>query len=110
MTHSVETLITQLIVDAGEGKSLAFEALEAARAGDFSTSEQLLHRSGQAFLLAHKSHMALLHADLSQAELPSPILLMHAEDHMMSSMLAKELIVELIETQKQIHTLLKNKD
>ena len=65
-----------LIVHSGDARAAAFHALQEAKAGNYEEAKKLM------------------------AESQGPqvnLLLVHAQDHLMTSMLAQELIAELIE-------------
>ncbi len=76
--QGTEMVSFQLVAAAGEARSLAFEALEKAKAGDFDAAAKLMKQSKDA------EHLSV------------DVLLVHAQDHLMCSMLAQELVQELI--------------
>lgn len=86
-----------LIASAGQARSLAFQALQAAKEGNFAGAEDLLEQSKQASLEAHNQQTALLVKEANGDHTPVDVMLVHAQDHLMTSMLAQELITELIE-------------
>lgn len=85
-----------LVAAAGQARSLAFEALKSARAHDFEEARALLDRSRQAGITAHDQQTTLLAREASGEHMPVDVLLVHAQDHLMTSMLAQELIEELV--------------
>ena len=96
----LETIAMTLVGNAGEGRSLAFEALNEAKKGNFEKAEQLLKESQKRTLAAHEIQTQLIcnEADGNKTEIN--LLMVHAQDHLMTSMLARELITELIEIYK----------
>ena len=78
-----EQIIVGLISSAGQSKSLAFEALKKVKEAD---------------LQAHTVQTKLIQAEMSgSGNKPEVGLLMvHAQDHYMTSQLARDLIEELI--------------
>ena len=86
-----------LIAYAGDARSCAFGALAAAKTGDFLKAEELLKKADQAAVQAHLIQTELLHQEANGAAAPVDVLLVHAQDHLMTSLLAVELIKELIE-------------
>ena len=85
-----EQIIVGLISSAGQSKSLAFEALKKAR--------KILEQAKEADLQAHTVQTKLIQAEMSgSGNKPEVGLLMvHAQDHYMTSQLARDLIEELI--------------
>lgn len=102
METGFEMVSFEIIANAGDARSFAFGALEAAKAGNFEEAEELLKKSDAAAVLAHHSQTDLLVQQANGTEVPVDVLMVHAQDHLMTSMLAVELIKELI-------TLYKNK-
>lgn len=85
-----------IVASAGQARSLAFEALNAAKAHDFERAEALLKESEEAALGAHEQQTKLLAREAGGDHTPVDVLLVHAQDHLMTSMLAQELIRELV--------------
>ena len=93
---NLENVVIELIVKAGEAKSLAMEALTHAREGQFAQSEQSMAASREAGRLAHKIQTALIAADEGQGKVEVSLVLVHAQDHLMNAMLAQDLVEEMI--------------
>lgn len=101
-TAELEQIPFQLIANAGAARSLAFEALSAAKKGDFEKADELMDQSKEAALAAHQTQTNLLSTEAQAQEdggehLPVDVLLVHAQDHLMTAMLAQELVAEIIE-------------
>ena len=101
--NSPEMVSFGIIAHAGDARSYAFGALEAAKAGNFEEAEALLKQSNDAAVEAHHMQTELLVNEANGNKTPVDVLLVHAQDHLMTSMLAVELIKELI-------TIYKNKN
>lgn len=100
MGVDVEESAMMLIVHSGDARSLAFGALAAAKEGDFEKADQLLAESQAKSLEAHHVQTELLAAEARGEDLKVGILLVHSQDHLMTSMLAQELIKEMVEMYK----------
>lgn len=92
-----EEISFQLIAASGMARSLAFQALSAAKSGDFAKADELMEQSHSAGLDAHKVQTDLLTQEAQGNHCAVDVLLVHAQDHVMASMLAQELVSELIE-------------
>ena len=101
--NGAEMVSFGIIAHAGDARSYAFGALEAAKAGNFEEAEELLKKSNDAAVEAHHMQTELLVNEANGNKTPVDVLLVHAQDHLMTSMLAVELIKELI-------TIYKNKN
>ena len=96
-----EMLSFGIIGDAGMARSLAFEALKAAKAGDFEKADDLMAQSKAAGIEAHHKQTSLLTREAGGDHVPVDVILVHAQDHLMTSMLAQELIAEIIELRRE---------
>lgn len=100
-----ESISMQLIAAAGDAKGCAFEALTEANDGNFEKAEELLKQATAATLPVHKQQMELITATAQGEEIPIDVLLVHAQDHLMNSELAQDLIRELITLYKRVDAL-----
>lgn len=108
--RSLESMLNEImaiITHAGDAKSDAFEALENAREGDFDIAKKLLDKSRTTMIEAHKAQTQLLQKEAQGDDMKISILLIHAQDHLMTAKLAQELIEQLIEQTKEIQELKK---
>lgn len=94
--QSPEMISFEIIANAGDARSFAFQALEAAKAGNFDEADTLMKKSDESATLAHKAQTDLLFDEMNGNPTPVNVLLVHSQDHLMTSMLASELIKEMI--------------
>ena len=59
------------IANAGDARSYAFQALDAAKSGNFDEAEELLKKSEEASTLAHKAQTDLLFDEVNGN--PTPV-------------------------------------
>lgn len=95
----VEQDIIGIISIAGDSKGKAFEALRKVKEGDFDGAKALLEESRKLDLEAHKIQTKLITAEMDPDAESAPIslLMVHAQDHYMTSQLARDLIETLVE-------------
>ncbi|MFM2483272.1 PTS lactose/cellobiose transporter subunit IIA [Celerinatantimonas sp. YJH-8] len=91
-----EQVIMGIIVNAGQARSLYFDALNDAKNGQFERAEQKLQEAKGFISEAHHVQTALIEEDEGQGKIPMTLIMVHAQDHLMTSMLAGELVQELI--------------
>ena len=97
MTKSSETAFA-LIAKAGEARSYSFEALDKAKEGDFEAAAALLEKAEELLNDAHQVQFQILSQETSgTCEVELSFIMVHAQDHLMTAILAKELISEQIE-------------
>jgi len=100
--EDMEETVMELIINAGESRSCAMQALYAAKAGSWDEVDSLLAESTAASKRAHKVQTALIGMDEGAGKVPVNLIMVHAQDHIMTSMLARELIEELIAVYKKL--------
>ncbi|MFB9136136.1 PTS lactose/cellobiose transporter subunit IIA [Vibrio olivae] len=97
----LESTVMELIINAGESKSLAMQALSNAKKGHWDEVDELLKQSTEAAKRAHGVQTELIGLDEGQGKVPVNLIMVHAQDHIMTSMLARELIEELIDMHRK---------
>ncbi|WP_145546523.1 PTS N,N'-diacetylchitobiose transporter subunit IIA [Yersinia intermedia] len=101
-TDEMEDVVMGLIINAGQARSLAYNALKQAKAGDFAQAKELMAQSRLALNEAHLVQTKLIEADQGEGKTKVTLVLVHAQDHLMNAMLARELIDELIELHRKL--------
>ncbi len=97
MDNDLDMLSFGIIANAGDSRSFAFQALEAAKEGRFDEAERLMKMSDEAADKAHKAQTDLLFAEMNGDHKDVNVLLVHSQDHLMTAMLANQLIKEMID-------------
>lgn len=85
-----------LIAYSGEARAFAFQALEYAKQSDYIAAAEYMKKAEDSSLKAHKAQTELLVQEANGNSVTVNVLLVHAQDHLMTSMLAQELIKEII--------------
>lgn len=94
--EDAETRSFKLIMAAGMARSYAFEALAEARKHNFDRADELLEQARQAEASAHAEQTKLLSQEARGCHTAVDMLLVHAQDHLMTALLARELIEEIV--------------
>ena len=92
----LESTVMELIINAGESKSCAMQALQCAKQQKWDEVDDLLAQSTAAAKRAHAVQTELIGLDEGTGKVPVNLIMVHAQDDIMTSMLARELIEELI--------------
>ena len=102
-----EVTITTLIAFAGSAKSKAFETINHAEANDFVAAKKTLAEAGADYAKAEAAHFELISAE-NDKNAPSPnlsLLLMHAEDQLMTANLMNQLAQNFINLHQKMKAL-----
>lgn len=90
--------ILTIISAAGDSKAKAFEALKEVKNRDYNKARKLLQEARESDINAHKVQAKLIQEEICGDNQKMMTLLMaHAQDHYMTSQLARDLIEALIE-------------
>lgn len=98
--NELEMQIMQIIGSAGESKAKAFQALKNLKERDYEGARALMEEARDIDIEAHNVQTKLIQAELSGDAESKPmvnLLMVHAQDHYMSSQLSRDLIEALIE-------------
>lgn len=98
-----EQVVFEIIVHAGNGRSNAFEALNYARSGDFDKAYKLIDLANEELQKAHETQSSIISSEARGEHIQPTLLLVHAEDHLMNAILARDLIVEMIHLYETNH-------
>ncbi|WP_208971016.1 PTS lactose/cellobiose transporter subunit IIA [Enterobacter sp. LU1] len=93
---ALEEAVMEIIVNAGQSRSLCFEALHAARQGNIDEAKSLLREADGYSRQAHKMQTKLIEQDAGEGRQPMTLIMVLAQDHLMNSLLARELSEEII--------------
>lgn len=96
-----EQINFMLILHSGNARSKIIQALREYREGRTEEAENLLVQAEEDLQVAHDIHFKMVQQEASGEKVEFALLLMHAEDHLMSTLTMKELVRELLEIFKQ---------
>ncbi len=94
--------IMGLIVNAGNAKSDAMEAIQAAKNGEFEEADEKLKAAEAALVEAHHAQTKLLTAEANGEVLPITLLTIHSQDHLMTSITFNDLAKEVIDVYRRL--------
>lgn len=98
--EDINSIAFELILYAGNGRSSSMEAIQEAKKGNFERAEELLKEATKELGKAHKFQTKLIQAEASGESNPVNILLIHAQDHLMTAMTVRDLATEIVEVYK----------
>lgn len=85
MSEEMVTKCFQLITYVGTARSCFINAIHKAKEGDYDGAEKLIKEGNEAFNQGHDVHLDLLAKEANGESSESGLLLMHAEDQLMSA-------------------------
>lgn len=103
--EGIELVSFQIIASVGAAKSLYVEAIRAAKEKDFDLAEKKMEEALQTYNEGHHAHARLIQQEADETKDPVQInlILMHAEDQMITTDLLRTIAEEMIEMYKVIY-------
>lgn len=95
----------QIIVHAGESRSLSNEAMDAIEAYEFDKANELLEKANQEFLECHQIQTDLLTDEANGDISPVNIILVHSQDHLTMATTAMDYAKRLMTVYRKIKKL-----
>lgn len=99
----LEMLIMQLIMNSGNAKSLALEAIHSARAKDLTKARELIVEAEESLTVAHEVQTQLLCKEAQGENFNFSLLLTHSQDHLMNAIGTIDLAKEIISLWETVH-------
>ncbi len=94
--------IMGLIMNAGNAKSDAMEAIQAAKEGNFDLAEEKMADAEKSLVKAHHSQTGMLTQEAQGNHVPVTLLTVHSQDHLMTAIAFCDLAKEIIELHRRL--------
>ncbi|HEL2453410.1 TPA: PTS lactose/cellobiose transporter subunit IIA [Streptococcus suis] len=91
----------EIVAFAGDARSRLIEALAAAQKGDYAKAEELVEAANACIVEAHHAQTSLLQKEAAGEDLAFSVTLMHGQDHLMTTLLLKDMMGHMIELYKR---------
>ncbi len=96
------TMISFEIVSyAGDARSKLLLALEKAKQGLFEECDALIVAANECLVSAHNAQMDVMQAEANGQDVEMGFIMVHAQDHLMTSLLFKDIIGSLIDVYRK---------
>lgn len=100
--EQMEIICFQIIAAVGEARSSFIEAIQLAKKGQYEAAEKAMLDGEKTFIEGHHAHAKLVQEEAAGNKTELSLLLVHAEDQLMSAETFKILANEFIELYKKI--------
>lgn len=91
----------EIVAYSGDARSSLLKVLQDVRAGNFSTTEELLKDADENLKLAHNAQTKVLADEAGGTALDIGFIFIHGQDHLMTTMLLRDIIQDFIELYKE---------
>ena len=100
--EGLELVAFQIISAVGTVRSCYIEAIQAAKTGDYEDAKKLIAEGDEAFVEGHDAHAGLLQQEAAGTGSVVNLLILHAEDQLMSAEGFKTIAQEFIEVYQRL--------
>lgn len=100
--EGLELISFEIISYVGNARSLYIEAIQKAKKGEFEEARNLIKEGEESFVKGHHAHAQLITQEANQESVKVNLLLVHAEDQLMSAEAFKIIAEEMIDVYQSI--------
>lgn len=97
-----EQTVMELLINAGEARSNSMSAIQAARGKNWDEARELMTAAREASRRAHAIQTRLIGLDEGMGKVPVNLIMVHAQDHLMTAMLCQDLAEEFILLRREL--------
>lgn len=91
----------EIVAYSGDARSTLLDLLKQVRSGNFANVETMLNDADQNLNLAHKAQTDILAQEAQGQDMDMGFIFIHGQDHLMTTILLRDLIVDIIELYKR---------
>jgi PTS system cellobiose-specific IIA component len=102
----IEQIVMNIIIHSGDARSYLYEALEYAKKEKYDEIGPLIEKANEAIGKAHEIQTQMLQEEASGNPLKVSILFVHSQDHLMTTISEKNMILEIIELRKVVNSII----
>ncbi|MDO5516260.1 MAG: PTS cellobiose transporter subunit IIA [Clostridium sp.] len=106
-SEDLQVVAFEIILHSGEARTMVHEGFELMKEGKTAEAEKKLDEANNELLEAHKSQTNLLQTYANGEEVKMEIIMVHAQDHLMTTMTLREMALEFLNMYKQFQELKK---
>ena len=91
----------EIVAYAGDARSSLLEAIKCARRGEFAKIDGLVRDAQENLNIAHAKQTEMLALEAQGKDLEIGFIMIHAQDHLMTTMLLKDIVYDICEIYKK---------
>ncbi|MFZ2755564.1 MAG: PTS lactose/cellobiose transporter subunit IIA [Atopobiaceae bacterium] len=91
----------EIVAYSGDARSKLLVALKDAKAGDFESADKLVAEAQECLNDAHRTQTELLSGEARGEESEIGMIMVHAQDHLMTTMLLADIIGTLMDVYRK---------
>lgn len=100
--EDLDLIAFQIIGNSGEARTLIHEAFDKMRMDEFDVANEKLQEAETFINAAHLAQTDLLHHYANDEQITMEIIMIHAQDHLMTTMTLKEVAHEMLHLYQRV--------
>lgn len=100
--EEIQVVAFEIILHSGTARTSIHDSFKEMRENNYEEAEQLLDEANQEITLAHQSQTDLLQKYASGESINMEIIMVHAQDHLMTTMTLKEVAIEMLHLYQKV--------
>ncbi|GMA69011.1 PTS cellobiose transporter subunit IIA [Leuconostoc litchii] len=109
-SEEIQVVAFEIILHSGNARTLVHQAFDEMRKRNFIKSNEDLKISNDELLLAHKAQSQLLKDYASGNKIDMEVILVHAQDHLMTTMTLREMAIEMQHLYEEVQNIENSND
>jgi PTS system lactose-specific IIA component len=101
--EEMEMITVEIVAYAGDARSKYMGAMAAANNGEFEKAESLIQEGNDLITEAHNTQTKILQMEASGENVQVNFLTVHAQDHLMTVMLLRDLVKNFVNLYKKVN-------
>lgn len=103
ITEELELTTIEIVAYAGDARSKYIEALNAANNAEYEKAEALIQEGNELITEAHNVQTKMIQMEASGEKIDIGFLVVHAQDHLMTVMLLRDLVKNFINLYRKVN-------
>lgn len=95
-SEKIQEIAFSIILHSGDSRTVIHEAFQDMREENYSEASEKLEKSNEYLVKAHKIQTELLQQYANGEDVTMEIIMVHAQDHLMTSMTLREVALEML--------------
>ncbi|MDO4775441.1 MAG: PTS cellobiose transporter subunit IIA [Aerococcaceae bacterium] len=100
--EELQQVAFELILHSGDARTNVHEAFAHMRSGEHQEAEAKLEAANDALVRAHQTQTGLLQQYANGVDIQMEIIMVHAQDHLMTTMTLREVALEMLHLYRKV--------
>ncbi|MCF1602153.1 PTS cellobiose transporter subunit IIA [Tetragenococcus halophilus] len=98
----IQNVAFTIILHSGNSRTMVHEGFELMRNGEYEKAEEKLEEANKELTAAHQAQTSLMQKYTSGEDVNMDIIMVHAQDHLMTTMTLREVALEMLSLYQKV--------